>query len=98
MSTIRNLGKALTILARAQATEIAYHADVDAWDAPSECHTDVARGEPRRQRRARKHAEAVARAPLRVIARQARRRGCPIGSPRFDRLIATVYESFGLPF
>lgn len=72
---IRNLGKALTILARAEAAELDAHADVDAFNAPSECHDLVSRHEARRMRRARKHAEAVAQRPARCIMREARRRG-----------------------
>jgi hypothetical protein len=83
---IANLGKALTILNKASIAESAMHADVDAFHAPSECHTLVARGEARRLRRARKHAEAVARAPVRVILRQAQRRSTERGlRVAFDR-------------
>lgn len=75
---IRNLGAALSILVRASAAEEFAHYDVDAFGAPSECHDLVARGEAQRLRRARKHAEAVARRPLRVILREASRRGCDL--------------------
>lgn len=75
MPRIQNLGAVLTVLARAEAAEIAAHIDVDAFDAPGECHDLVARGEHVRERIARKRAEALAGAPLRVIKREAQRRG-----------------------
>lgn len=84
---IQNLGRVLTILAKAEATEHDYHADVDAFDAPGECHSLVAKGAEKRARRARRHAEAVAGRPFRIIAREAKKRGCPIGSPTWDRLV-----------
>jgi hypothetical protein len=68
------LGKAIGILIRAEWIEDEMHADVDAWNAPSECHGDVSRGGKRRLRRARKHAEAVAGVPLRRIRHLARKR------------------------
>lgn len=71
---IRNLGRALTILVQQEVAEIELHDDVDAWHAPSECHRDVARYEAQRAREARKHAEAVARRPLRTILREAKAR------------------------
>lgn len=72
---ISNLGKAITILAKAEALELDMHADVEAFYAPSECHDLVARGEIQRARLARKHAEAIANRPYRVIKREAYRRG-----------------------
>jgi hypothetical protein len=90
---MRNLGKAVGILARAEAAEHDYHADVDAWGAPGECHAVVAKGAARRLRRARKHAEAVAGMPLRAIARHALRRGCVVlhsGQPRWQGTVARL--------
>lgn len=87
---IRNLGATLTVIARWQAREADMHADVSAWGAPGECHGLVSKGEDERFRRARRHAEAVARRPYRVIVREARRRGCPLDGPRFDRLVARL--------
>lgn len=91
---IRNLGRALTILADQEAREHAMHEDVDAFYAPSECHGLVARGEEKRQRQARRHAEAVAGAPLREIRRQARARGggCYGGGPRWDNLLGRLID------
>lgn len=88
---IRNLSKALTIVARAEADEIIMHDDVDAWGAPGECHALVMRGEHVRLRRARRHAEAVAQRPWRVIRREAAKRGCAIGSRAWDALVARIY-------
>lgn len=93
---IRNLSAALTILARAEAAEIFMHADVAAFGAPSECLALVSRGEARRSRRARKHAEAIARRPLRVIKREAQARGgftpCS-GDPRWQGIVGRAYAA-----
>ncbi len=70
----RTLGRALSIMARADAVEIVMHADVDAFHAPSECHGLVKRGEAKRIRQARRHAEAVAGMSARHIRAEARRR------------------------
>lgn len=85
---IRNLGTALTVIARQEARESDMHADVIAWGAPGECHALVSRGETQRARRARKLAEAIARRPFRIIAREAERRGCPIGGRRYYQAVA----------
>lgn len=53
------MGRALTIIARAEASEIVMHEDVSAYHAPSECHRDVSRGEEARRRTARRHAKSV---------------------------------------
>lgn len=100
MQRIQQLGKALSILIMADVCEVSYHADVSAWGAPSECHDDVRRGEARRYRRARKHAEAVARAPYREILRQARQRGSfnMGGGPQYDRAFGVVYARHGFPW
>jgi hypothetical protein len=89
---IRNLGRVLTILARAEAAEHFMHADVDAWGAPGECHALVARGEGRRSRRVRKQVESEARAPYRIIRRQAEARGMPLGGPRWQSFVSRIYE------
>lgn len=92
MAIIRNLGAALTVLVRAQASEIFMHHDVDAFGAPSECHDLVSRGAADRQRLARRHAESVARAPMRVILRQAQQRGCQVNGPRWQSFLGRVYQ------
>jgi hypothetical protein len=84
---IRHLGRVATILAKCEAVEIDLHADVDAWHAPSECHTQVSRGEVQRMRLARRRAEALAGRPYRIIARELETRGCPIGSYRWQALV-----------
>lgn len=71
---ITNLGAALSKLAIHEATETVMHADVSAFGAPSECHDLVAKGEAARRRIARRHAEAIACAPMRVIVREAIKR------------------------
>jgi hypothetical protein len=96
---IRNLGQVLTILTKAQVNEGIMHMDVDAWGAPSECHSAVSKGEAKRLRIARKHAEALAGAPLRVIEREARKRGghrAMLGFP-YGRLYA-ILDSKMNPF
>jgi hypothetical protein len=72
---IRNLGKALGIMALQDVREDIMHDDISAWGAPSECHELVASGEDDRRRRARRHAEAVAQRPYRIIKREAKQRG-----------------------
>lgn len=97
---ITNLGKVITILAMHDVHEISIHEDVDAWHAPSECHRDVSRGEADRWRAIRKHAEAVARRPLRVILREAKRRGgvCLNTNERsYARLFSNLYRRYGFP-
>jgi hypothetical protein len=82
---IRNLGKVLTILAMADATEMDKHLDIDVFGGPGECHRDVERGEAQRRRQARRHAVATARRPYRAIMLEAKRRG--LTPPRFERLV-----------
>jgi len=50
------LGKAIGILVAAVELENAYHEDVAAMNAPSECHDVVSRGEAQRMRHARRRA------------------------------------------
>lgn len=93
---ITNLGKAITILARAEAFEVALHCDVDAWNAPSECHSLVAKGEAKRRRLARRHAEAITRRPLRTIEKEARRRGVILDHHcrPYGRLLSSIIQRF----
>lgn len=95
---IPNLGAALMVLARAEASEIFMHADVDAFGAPGECHGLVARGEAERQRLARRQAEAIARRPLRIIRQQAKQRGgmdpCS-ADPRWQAVVGRVMAQWG---
>lgn len=91
------LSQALTILARAEASELFAHDEVDAYYAPSECHTLVMRGEAKRWRLTRKRAESAARAPLRVILREAHKRGGLVpcsGDPKWQRFVARVYRNY----
>lgn len=91
----QRLGKALTILARHQVNEQALHDDVDAFGAPGECHTLVSRNEHRRERQARKHAEAVAGMPERLIRRKARKLG--FDERAFSRLFFALDAKYGFP-
>lgn len=77
-----NIGAALSKIIIADAYENAMHEAVANFCAPSECHGLVSRGAAQRKRRARRHAEAIARAPMRVIWREAERR---IGSKALRR-------------
>lgn len=54
-----SLGRAFSIIAKANVLEGIMHEDVAAWHAPSECHGLVSRGEARRIRIAHRHARAV---------------------------------------
>ncbi|QIG66743.1 hypothetical protein EVB27_073 [Rhizobium phage RHph_TM16] len=56
---MRQVGKALGILATFEAKEIVMHADIAAFGAPGECHGLVSKGEAKRAREARRHAKAV---------------------------------------
>lgn len=93
---MQQLGKALSILAQQEAAESFFHADVNAWGAPSECHALVSKGEADRVRQARRHAEAVAKMPLRVILKKAFKRGglkqCHYNR-HWNRLFQETYES-----
>jgi len=91
---IKNLGKAVSILARQEAASHFAFEDLAAFHAPSECYPIVERGERRRARLARRHAEAVAGAPLRVIAKEARKRGSMTifsGDPKWERAVGKAY-------
>jgi len=70
---MQQLGKALSILIRAQRFECEMHEDVAAWHAPSECHALVAKGEGKRMRFARRRAEHAAGMKMRDIRRRCRR-------------------------
>jgi hypothetical protein len=54
------LGKAIGILLKAHGFEADMHEDVDQFNAPSECHELVSRGESQRLRFARRRACHVA--------------------------------------
>ena len=70
----RNLGKAIGILIRQQMHEIEMHEDVEAFNAPSECHGIVAKGAVKRARLARRRAlHAAGLRSLRLLRREARR-------------------------
>jgi hypothetical protein len=91
---IKNLGKVVGILARAEADEHFAYEDLSAFHAPSECYPIVAKGLAKKNRRARKLAEAIAQAPLRVILKQAARRGAVHpNSPRWGNMVGRVYSN-----
>lgn len=87
---ITNLGHALTILARHEASEIDVHEELHAFYAPSECYDLVAAHHSQSKREARRHACAVARRPYRVLRHEAARRGMPIGSPRWQGFVSRL--------
>jgi len=103
---IPNLGQVLGIVARHEASElfmhidVDMHKDVDAWGAPSEAHDDVSRGEERRWREVRKHAEAVAQRPWRIIVREAQHRGVVVSNahPQWQTIVERVYNNQNFPF
>ena len=97
---IPNLGQVLGIVARHEASEIFMHSDLDGWGAPSEAHDDVSRGEERRWREVRKHVEAVAQRPWRIIVREAQRRGVVVSNahPQWQTIVGRVYNNQNFPF
>jgi hypothetical protein len=103
---IPNLGQVLGIVARHEASELFMHIDadmhkdVDAWGAPSEAHDELSRGEERRWREVRKHAEALAQRPWRIIVREAQRRGVVVSNahPQWQTIVARVYNNENFPF
>ena len=103
---IPNLGQVLGIVARHEASElfmhidVDMHKDVDAWGAPSDAHDDVSRGEEHRWREVRKHAEAVAQRPWRIIVREAQRRGVVVSNvhPQWQTIVERVYHNQNFPF
>src|SRR5215471_15261905 len=97
---IPNLGQVLGIVARHEASELFMHKDADAWGAPSEAHDDVSRGEERRWREVRKHAEAVAQRPWRIIVREAQHRGVVVSNahPQWQTIVERVYNNQNFPF
>lgn len=82
---IRNLGKAVGIIMRAEVSEQISHADLAAFHAPGECHTLIAKGEDKRMEDAIRKAEAVAGAPYKEIMRQAKERGRMNRQQVYDR-------------
>lgn len=95
---ITNLGHVATIIAKGECDEIFGHADISAWGAPSECHDDFSRGEAERFREMRRHAEATARRPWRVIVKELKARGLPIDSLRWMKAVGRIYRSLDYPF
>lgn len=80
-----NLGKAISILVSAQMRECEMHEDVDAFHAPGECHRDVARGEGRRLRLARRRALHAAGLRSMALLRRAARRAMGNDAPIYRR-------------
>lgn len=95
---IRNLGRVLSILLMQEVNRFSLHADASAFSAPSECHDDIERAVAFDRREARRMAEAEARRPLRVILREARRRGFQLAGPRYERTFHRVYQLRGFPY
>lgn len=57
---MRQLGRAVSIIAKFERECHELHADVDAFHAPSECHDVVSKGNARRLRVVKRHACHVA--------------------------------------
>lgn len=68
----QQLGRALSILFRAEALEHALHEEANAFHAPSECHELIGRAEAARMRLATRRAKAIAghRQPWRAARSQ----------------------------
>lgn len=85
---MRQVGKALGILARFEAREIVKHADVGMFYAPSECHSLVAKNEDKRAREARRHAKAVSGLSRREFNKELRKyRNAPFIQYAVDRIV-----------
>lgn len=96
---VKNISRALTLVAGLECTEIFMHADVSAWGAPSECHHDVSRGEGERAREMRRHVRGITGLRWRAFVRAVRRDyGIEFGSPKWQSLVGRVYEQRGYPF
>lgn len=96
MPKIRRLGAALSVVAKAEVSEISMHEDVSAHYAPSECHDDVSRGEERRMEEATAKAEQIAGAPWGEIVQQAKERGLDVNYyHHWERLIGRMYARHG---
>lgn len=85
---MRQMGRAVSIMARAFATEMVMHDDVRAFHAPSECHALVARNEEKRTRQARRHAKAISGLSRREFNKAWKR-----VTPRiFDTAVGHIYN------
>lgn len=87
---IQNLGRAMTALVKAEVIESVMHEDVEAFGAPSECHSVVQRGIGGRMRKARRYAEGITGSKLKEIDRQAMARG--YNKRAGDRLFDILYN------
>jgi hypothetical protein len=95
---IRNLGRVLSIVVRAEVDEHSLHADVSAWGAPSECHDDVSRGEERRMQEAVRQAEAEAGKSWEDIVEEAKQRGFQFNGPQYWNAFNRIYQRHGFPY
>lgn len=73
-SQCRTMSLGLEILLEAQRREDAMHEDVDAFNAPSECHALVSRGLADRLRHARRRIRAATGLTFRQFEREIARR------------------------
>lgn len=96
---VKNISRALTLVAGLECYESFMHADVSAWGAPSECHDDVSRGEGVRMRKMCRHVRGITGLRWRVFVRAVRRDyGIEFGSPRWQKIVGRVYEQRRYPF
>jgi hypothetical protein len=89
---IRNLGQALSVVIAQEAAEADAHADVDAFGAPSECHSLVNKHMLRRRLNAIVEAQRIAGAPWAEITRQAAERGCAVYGPIWNRTVGNLIQ------
>ena len=88
---MRQLGKAIGIMAAFEAAEYFAHADVDIMYAPSACHEIVARGEVQRRRLARRHAKAASGLSRREFNLALRKIDPRIFAKAIDRIYESTY-------
>jgi len=72
-----NIGRGVSLWLAFQRAEHAAHEDVDAFDAPGECHVLVEKFYRRRERLVRRHIRGVTGLPFDLFCREVRRRTSP---------------------
>ena len=71
--SIRNLSRALSVIARHEAYEWLGHAEISAFGAPGECHHDFERGAAKRYRLVYRRVHALTGLSWRAFVRRVRR-------------------------
>jgi hypothetical protein len=87
---IHNLSKVVTILAHFEAQEVILHEEIDAYNAPSECHDLVEKSCRKKFRTVRRQVEAIARRPWRIIQKELEKRGAGPSSRAYFKLVYLI--------